>query len=265
MERLDHPPERAFAAFGVDPSSAKRLDGGRGLTWRARPVILRPSDSAEEASFRSEALEHIEHSAKFRAPRPIRTASGAWTAEGWEAWQWVPGEVDESRVSEVLAAGAAFHVAIAHLDRTSFIDTKDGPWARADRIVWEEESSPADPTLDALTERLRPVSFPSQVIHGDLLGNVLFHPGQPPTIIDWAPYWRPPGFAAATAVVDAGCWHGITQDLIPALGADIDEWNQLVLRALIFRTMTLLLIGAWDQEMVARHQPVLNPVLALNE
>lgn len=265
MAKLDHPPASVFAAFGADPGSAKRLDGGRGLTWRAGPIVLRPSDSVEEAGFRSEVLEHIEHSVGFRTPRPIPTGSGAWVAAGWEAWQWVPGEADECRVSDVLAAGAAFHEAIAHLDRPSFIDTKDNPWARADRIAWEEEVPPADPTLDVLTERLRPVRSPSQVIHGDLLGNVLFAPGQPPTIIDWAPYWRPPGFAAATVVADAVCWHGMTPDLIPALGADIDEWNQLILRALIFRAMTLLLMDAWDQGMVARHQPVVNAVIALNE
>lgn len=157
MARFDRPPADVSAAFGAGPVSAKRFDGGRGLTWRAGSVILRPSDSADEAAFRSEVLEPTEQSARFRTPRPIRTASGAWVAECWKAWQMVPGEADESRVSDVLAVSVAFHETIAHLARPPFIDTKHNPWARVNRIAWGRRSPTRRFDPDVLIDCLRPV------------------------------------------------------------------------------------------------------------
>jgi hypothetical protein len=107
------------------------------------------------------------------------------------------------------------------------------------------------------------VESPSQLIHGDLLGNVLFAEGEPPTIIDWAPYWRPAGLGAAIAAVDAVCWHGAPMELLPAIGRDIAEWEQLLLRALTFRMTTLHLLKAWHSSLADRHAPVMDAILAL--
>lgn len=110
----------------------------------------------------------------------------------------------------------------------------------------------------------RLVNIPSQVIHGDLLGNVLFAEGRPPAIIDWAPYWRPPGLGAAIAVVDAACWHGYSLDAL-ADHHGIPQWRQLLLRALVFRMTTLHLLGYWDDPQVDRHKPVAAAIVALTE
>jgi uncharacterized protein (TIGR02569 family) len=205
----------------------------------------------------------LEHTREFRVPRPIRAASGQWVVDGWEAWQWVPGAADETRVSDVVRAGDAFHRVIAGLERPTFIDTSDDPRARADRMAWEEEPLPADPMLKCLAAEFRRVESPSQMIHGDLLGNVLFAEGMPATIIDWAPYWRPAALGAAIAVVDAVCWHGTPIESVPALGRDVAEWEQFLVRALTFRIATLHLLGIWDWALAERHAPVLGVIVAL--
>ena len=41
----------------------------------------------------------------------------------------------------------------------------------------------------------RDVRTASQVVHGDLFGNVLFAGDAPPAVIDITPYWRPAGWA----------------------------------------------------------------------
>ena len=56
--------------------------------------------------------------------------------------------------------------------------------------------------------RPSPVTAPSQLIHGDLSGNVLFHAELPPAIIDFAACWRPVAFASAIVVADALVWEG---------------------------------------------------------
>jgi uncharacterized protein (TIGR02569 family) len=258
------PSDAVFSAFGSGETRPERLDGGRGLTWRAGPVVVRPTGDGDEANWRASVLERLVHTDRFRTPRPIRAASGRWVEDGWEAWQWVPGTADESRILDVVRAGTAFHHAIAALTRPAFIDTADDPWARADRVAWEEEAPlPADAMLERLAAAFRPVESSSQLIHGDLLGNVLFTEGEPPTIIDWAPYWRPAGLGAAIAAVDAVCWHGAPIELLPAIGRGIDEWDQLLVRALAFRIVTLHLRNAWDASLADRHAPVMDAVLRL--
>jgi uncharacterized protein (TIGR02569 family) len=208
-------------------------------------------------------LDLLEHTSEFRTPRPIRSASGQWVVDGWEAWQWVPGAADETRVSDVVRAGDAFHRAIAGLEKPTFIETSDDPWARADRIAWEEEPLPSDPMLERLAAEFRRVESPSQLIHGDLLGNVLFAEGVPTTIIDWAPYWRPAGLGTAIAVVDAVCWHGAPIESIPASGRGIAEWEQLLVRALTFRIATLHLLRVWNSALAERHARVVDAIVAL--
>lgn len=76
-----------------------------------------------------------------------------------------------------------------------------------------------------------------QLVHGDLLGNVLYEPGLPPAIIDWAPYWRPRSWAVAVAAGDAMCWHGADETLLDCW-SNFEAWSQLLLRALRFRMLT---------------------------
>lgn len=237
----------------------ENLPGGRGLTWRCGDLILRPSGADAETTWKAEILAELEHTTQFCTPRPVPAHSGGWSVDGWEAWQWLPGSADESRVSDVLRAGAAFHAALASLDRPAFLDASDDPWARADRIAWEEEPMPENETLRLLEAAFRPVLDPSQIVHGDLLGNVMFAPGRPPAIIDWAPYWRPTGYADAIVVADAACWHGLPPRRMHEL---LNTDGQYLIRALAFRIATFELLGAWDAQMEERHRAAVEFALA---
>lgn len=199
--------------------------------------------------------------AGFRTARPIRSDKQAWAVDGWEAWEWLAGQPDESRVAEIVLAGAAFHQALAHLPRPHFLDTADDPWARADRIAWEEQPAPPNEALRRLHAAFAPVAEPSQMIHGDLLGNVMFEEHEAPAIIDWAPYWRPAAWGGAIALADAACWHGLSVERMCSLAGGLPEGRQLLIRALSFRIATVELLGHWGDEMAARHEPVIAAAL----
>jgi hypothetical protein len=77
----------------------------------------------------------------------------------------------------------------------------------------------------------------SQLVHGDLTGNVLFHDELPPAIIDFVPYWRPTEYATAIVVTDAVLWENAPTELLNGVSA------QYLLRALIFRGVTSLEFG----------------------
>jgi uncharacterized protein (TIGR02569 family) len=257
------PSADVLTAFGAN-GPAERLIGGRGLTWRAGDIVVRPVGDHEETTWKSGVLATLEGSDEFTVPRPIPDERGAWVRDGWEAWEWIPGAADESRVDEIVHAGAAFHRSIEALPRPAFIARSDDPWSRADRMAWGEDALPSGEVLDLLATAFRSVGSASQVIHGDLLGNVMFAPGRPPALIDWAPYWRPPGTGIAIAVVDAVCWHGHPLDRI---GDDhgVSEWGQLLVRALAFRVATLHLLGVWNQARSERHRPVAAAIVELAE
>ncbi len=177
----------------------------------------------------------------FRLAEPVRARDGAWVAGGWAAMRWIEGsEPDYSAVStwsQILAAGRAFHRAVAHLPRPDFLDARQDWWARADRAVWGERAVRFRPEFAALARRLQGAPEPSgrpQIVHGDLTNNVLFAAGLAPGVIDISPYWRPPAYAEGIVVADALCWHGAPATLWEAVDVPVAA----VARALLFRMAT---------------------------
>ncbi|WP_406638392.1 TIGR02569 family protein [Amycolatopsis sp. WGS_07] len=262
------PPADVLASFGCDGAPV-RLDGGKGGSWRVGDVVVKPVEFAPETRWRQEALAAVPESAEFRIARPVRTLDGDWIAgaadAGWEASQVVPGHVDTGRPDDAIRAGIAFHQAVARLPRPGFLDLRRDPWAVGDRVAWEELPPEVSPSAQALLEPLlaarRSVDLPAQVVHGDLPGNVLFAPGQPPAVIDWAVYWRPPSWAAAVAVADALCWYQAAPGLVDRW-ARLPEWRQMLIRALVYRIVTHDLAGHWAPDQVAAYRPAIAAVLS---
>ncbi|OLF09037.1 TIGR02569 family protein [Actinophytocola xinjiangensis] len=257
------PAPAVLAAFGISGDPVP-LPGGQGGTWRAGALVLKPVEFAAETQWRSQVLAALPDSPEFRISRPVRTVDGAWIAHGWEAGRLVVGAPDVSRTDDVLRAAHAFHAALAHLRRPVFLDRRDNPWSVGDRVAWNElparTSPPATRLLEPLVRARRPVTLAAQVVHGDLPGNVLFADGLPPAIIDWPVYWRPPAWAYAIAVADALCWYGAS----PALAArwsHLPDWDQMLLRALIFRIVTHDTVfgpTGWTPDQLDAHRPAID-------
>lgn len=232
------PPPHVLAAFGLSGVS-QPLAGGTGTSWRCGGAVLKPiewSASLEELEWQADVLSAVREDA-FRVPRPLRAENGSVLVDGWYASTYVEGEHRERRWPEVIAVGERLHAALADVPRPSFLEGRTDHWATGDRVAWGE--LPADrfahvKHLSRLVEALRSVDSPSQVVHGDLTGNVLFADGLLPAVIDFAPYWRPTGFAAAVVVGDALAWEGADESLLGAVD-HIASFPQFLLRALIYR------------------------------
>jgi hypothetical protein len=96
--------------------------------------------------------------------------------------------------------------------------------------------------LPCLVAAVRPVSEPSQPIHGDLGGNMPDHDALPPAVIDFSPYRRPLPFAAAAVVAGALVWQGADASRL-AVVRHIGNFGQYLLRALIYRVVTGEVLG----------------------
>jgi uncharacterized protein (TIGR02569 family) len=231
-----------IGAFGA-AGTPERLAGGQGESWRAGDVVVKRVGLAAETEWVSAVLEAWPAGSAVRVPRPVRTVDGSWVHAGWTAHRWVEGrDVSIPReIGLVRAASDAFHAVTADLRRPAFLDVRSDPWSHGDRVAWEgaepEGSEPTRHLVGQATAAFEPVSSPSQVVHGDIGGNVLVAPGLPPAVIDWPPYFRPSAFALAVAAVDAICWSGASVRLLRDWG-DQPEWRQVLLRAFVYRTAT---------------------------
>ena len=130
---------------------------------------------------------------------------------GWTATAFVDGRHAGGQWGEVVHAAHRLHRALAPLPRPPIIDTFNHQWARADRMVWEEaeltRTAPFDGQILQLLAVVQPLEpLREQLVHGDLAGNVLVSEGLAPAILDFSPYWRPPGYALAQLAVDAMLW-----------------------------------------------------------
>jgi uncharacterized protein (TIGR02569 family) len=159
----------------------------------------------------------------FRINRPVRSGAGTWVVDGWSAMEWLAGERDRSgRWPEILRTAETLDTALGGLTRPAFLDARTDAWAVADRVACDEQPlmlmhDRLRPLAERLSAYVRPDDSGSQIIHGDLTGNVLLAPGLPPGVIDFTPYWRPRRFSVAVVVVDALLWHGAPPSLVAAV------------------------------------------------
>jgi uncharacterized protein (TIGR02569 family) len=230
------PPLTVIEAFGA-AGEPVALAGGRGLAWRVDDLVFKPADLAPDAlAWQADMLSTI-HSADIRLSIPQRASTGELVVDGWTAWSYLPGEHRVGRWLEIMEVADRFHRALAGVDRPDFIVARTDPWAIGDRVAWGE--APIDPYravphVARLAALRRPINPPSQLIHGDLTGNVLFADYLPPAVIDLSLYWRPPAFAAAVVLADALVWQGADESLLDSV-ADVHDIDQMLIRALIFR------------------------------
>ncbi|KAM6525770.1 hypothetical protein FALCPG4_011305 [Fusarium falciforme] len=266
---MTQPSPQVLEAFSTSGEPVP-IDGGRGLCFQAGNVVLKPSDDDQEAGWVAELCESIMAKAPpgYRISRPIRSPHG-FVFEGWTAWALVPGRsVPASNFEAILKACRAFHADTATIctERPLFLVERRNRWTEADLVTWGEKSicdvadvsagilSLVNPVLQQLSQLRKelPSDIRSQLIHGDLTGNVLFddnNPAAPPGIIDITPYWRPALFAEAIVVADGLAWHGQGEDLVEMYGTE-EVHLQLLVRALYWRCLTFAIDSdeAWVRD-----------------
>lgn len=272
MTAHEQVPPQVLAAFGVAAEVVESLDGGQGSSVRAGALVLKPyADELEVTWFAGLASRVVPDG--FRLPAPVAALDGRWTVDGWAAVEHVPGVADpEGRWRQVVTAGRAFHAAVSAEPEPAHLAARSHRWAIADRVAWGERHLPvgalSHPLLDRLERLRRPIDLPSQLVHGDLSGNVLLDDDEAPAIIDLSPYWRPAAYADALVVVDALLWWEEPQTLIDELAPlDLDDgdWQQLLVRAAVFRLVSLDELGRAADPDVAAQLPSYARVLDLLE
>ena len=252
---MELPPRHVLEAFGARTEPV-RIPGGRGRAWRVGHLVLKPADlTPDELAWLAEVLPTVD-APDIRLSFPQRAVGGELVVDGWTAWPYLAGEHRAGQWLDIIDAGDRFHHAIARLARPSFLTVRTDPWSIGDRVAWGEASIEPYrdvPYVASLAARLARVEARSQLIHGDLTGNVLFADGLAPAVIDLSLYWRPTAFATAIVVADALVWEGADVSLVDSV-ADVDAFGQVVLRALLFRIVAAAEGGfEGDESAIERH------------
>jgi uncharacterized protein (TIGR02569 family) len=234
------PPVVVRRAFGVDGAPVL-LAGGEGRSWRCGDAVLKWVGGAPQFSWIASVLSEFVTPASIIVPRPVVARSGMWVADGWSCTEYVDAQPQRGRWQDIIAAGRSFHACLADLPRPPWMDDADDWWRRGDAVAWDgREPVGPEPYLELVHRLLalvRPIDLASQIVHGDLCGNVLFDPAGRPVVIDFSPYWRPLEFASAIVAIDAFEWEGAGPGALTWLD-DVDPSHQLLLRAALYRIAT---------------------------
>ncbi len=250
------PPEHVLNTFGLTSHPPVAMGESWIGGWRVGEVVLSLVPDHARAAW-SAAVRETLYVEGMRIAPPFRATDGRYVVSGWRADTYIAG-TPEPRHDEVVLVADRLHEATATLERPRFLLQPPAPphtdvdvFTAADRAAWEDvplrsarAAGMAEPTapdgvqsvemLRTLAKLRKPVDLPSQVVHGDLFGTVLFAGAAAPGITDIVPYWRPAPWAAAVAVVDALARGGAAPELIQRW-SDQPEWPQMMLRATMFR------------------------------
>jgi Phosphotransferase enzyme family len=238
--RESGPTGRAVRAFGVRAGELRRAPAGV-HAWTDGRLFLKPVGCIPEHAWVCEVYANWT-ATHVRVPEPVLPrgpGEAGWSSDGWGAQVVIRGrDTGPDELDRVKEASDAFHACIRDLPRPGFMDDRDDPFAFGDRLAWEGIEPEGDEETLAVIERLRkylaPVAGRPQVIHGDIVGNVMLVDGHVPAVIDWPPYFRPVGMANAIAVTDAVTFRAAPLSLLDEWSSG-EDWNQLLVRALLYR------------------------------
>ncbi len=238
---LDAPPSRVLEAFGVT-GPAIRLMGGEGTCYRIGSLVLKPTKNIVQASWLANTNAKLT-SNLFRVPKSVQTKDGSWTFDGWTASEFLEGEHRPNVYAQAIELSHVFHKALQGIPKPDWLDQRTDVFAIADKIAWGElplpDYEPAHETLKKIMHELGENRLPHQLIHGDWgPGQILFHETFPPAVLDLTPYFRPAGYPIADMLLSA-VRDGSDISILD-LGKPIQDFDQLVLRALLFRTCTYI-------------------------
>ncbi|MBU0613191.1 hypothetical protein KKB10_04190 [Patescibacteria group bacterium] len=236
------PNQDILSAFGTSGEPIL-LPGGEGTCYRVGDIVLKPTKDVIEASWITEINNNLA-SDKFRVPKSIRAKNGAWNFDGWSASEFLQGKHRPGNYAEAIEVSMMFHKALADIPKPDWFNKKTDVFTMSDRMAWSEmpiyDFDIANKPLKKLFSLLRENRLPSQLIHGDWgLEQILFHDTLTPAVLDMTPYFRPKNYPIADMLISAMANDSADESILD-LGNDINDFDQLILHAMIFRTCTYI-------------------------
>ncbi|MDD2656143.1 MAG: hypothetical protein PHQ18_01065 [Patescibacteria group bacterium] len=236
------PTQNILQAFDIS-GKPDLLDGGQGTCFRVDNIVLKPTDNPIETTWLAEINNNLQ-SSEFRVPKYKKANNDSFVFEDWTASEFLEGEHKKDNYIKAIELSKIFHNELKDIKKPDWFDKKTDVFAIADKIAWGElplpNFEPAKKQLENIFELLKENNLPNQLVHGDWgPGQILFSDTLPPAILDITPYFRPANYPIADMLISALANDNKDISIIN-LGKNIKEFDQLLLRALVFRTCTYI-------------------------
>ncbi len=262
------PPEDVLKTFNLS-GRVKRLNGGQESNFLVKDVVLKKVENAEELLWIAKTLENITNK-KLRLQKYLKSKNNKYIEKGWSAYKFLEGKHYNKNWKRKKEVSELFHNIFKDIKKPGFINNRINPWSLADKMTWGEIPIKIHPKIrpyaDNLVKHISPIKLKSQVIHGDIQGNILFSKGKSPAVIDLSLYWRPADFALAVMVVDALVWEDASRNILKLFKGK-KEFTQLLLRAELRRILEIGLcvkyLGYENIEDIYKHKETIDFLCSL--
>lgn len=268
------PPAHILASFQVPAAHPAQLDEAWSRGWRCDRAVISHADEPARAAWIARTMAKM-RPAGVSVSRPILSSDGRFSVSGWRARTFISGHA-APRFDECIMAALRVGEALRAESKPAFLTVPliGGTWSEQelfaaaeaaafgdDPAVWLAAALPADsvPREDVaqalvkaaqLASLRKDLEEPEQLVHGDVLGCVIFDGAADPILTDVVPVWRQAGWPVALIIVDAMAW-GNGADALIDRWSHIPDIEQLLLRAVLYRVILHCLLpnsraGAWQ-------------------
>lgn len=256
----DTPPAHILASFQVPAAHPVQLDSVWSGGWRCDRAVISRADEPARAAWIAKTMAKM-RPAGVSVSRPILSSDGRYSVSGWRARTFLSGH-RAPRFDEVATAALRIGESLRGEKRPAFLHPPAlaGQWSEADIFaaaeaaafaedpsVWLEaglagDVVPSEDVAQALAKAAElahargEIAEPDQLVHGDVLGCLIFDGMADPTLTDLVPAWRPAGWPVALMVVDAMSWANGADSLLQRW-SHIPDFQELALRAVLYRVL----------------------------
>lgn len=275
-------PTRVVEAFGVQDVSLEPLGSAWDWGLKAGRIAFSQVTSVPQATWSAKLRARMGTVPGLTVVQPVLSQDGRVQVQGWRANEWVPGTL-VARVDHAVHVALNLEEALAGEPLPEFtIDASDiegetGIFGLADRAAWSVDPAPilarklprrpsAEQSMaltmaEELRTRILPLDRPQTLCHADVLGTTLFSGSRPPAVVDIVPVARPAGYSAALVVVDGLLADAVDEGIV-ARWAHLPDWEQLLLRALLYRVYAHALLPEPSANMGSKFGQVFSLLMA---
>ncbi|WP_246818059.1 TIGR02569 family protein [Corynebacterium sp. HMSC22B11] len=252
------PPAHILNGFHAHVDNPVQLDQPWSYGWRCDRAVISLAEEPMRASWIAKTTAKM-RPAGVGVSRPMLSTDGRYTVSGWRARTFLSGH-RAPRFDEMAAAALRINESLRGLPRPEFLAPPEltGTWgqteifAAADAAAFAEQPQEwIAPAMDAtavprkdiaealakaveVTALRTEITAEDQLVHGDVIGCMIFDGAADPAITDLVPAWHPTGWSVALLVVDAMAW-GNGDDALLDRWSHIPDFMQLALRAVLYR------------------------------
>lgn len=203
-------------AFNLN-GDARPLPGGQNNSWRVGDFVLKYVGPDEHHEWVAAALSKLKPEG-FRISAPVISSHDRFVLEGWTCCSFQEGTFVKGFERTKLEVSRLFHQSLVDVDLSAYHPANNA-WQTAHRMVLLKHPTP---------------DYPTQLVHGDLAGNILFHDEQPPLILDFSPTIAPVEYAEAILIADSIAWYDAPLSAVDLLPQN-EIYHDMLVRAVMFR------------------------------